>query len=347
MKRREFIRLACAVGVLAATRPRTAWAVEPHKMYRIAILHPSHPLSDLTENGRIKYYREFFHELRRLGYIEGKNLVVERYSGEGRIDHYPKLAREAAARNPDVIFVITNGMADVLKEVTSTIPIVALTADPVPSSPVQPGLVKNLARPGGNITGVSVDAGLALWEKRLQLFREVVPTISKLAIVGIKTNPEAAQMRETTEKAGIGIVGPFYMEKGTDDEYREVFATISQSGANALFVGGNAELVTKRQLIAELAAKHRLPAIFGQAHQEIADPAGLVPRRRAVVGDAIDELLVLGADAPVGARLLAAGEHRQQVGAAFDRAGFALVGTRSHVERARSGAARVAPEACI
>jgi len=231
-------------------------------MYRIAILHPSHPVSDLAENGRIRYYREFFRELRQLGYIEGKNLVVERYSGEGRIDHYPKLAREAAARNPDVIFVITNGMADVLKEVTSTIPIVALTADPVPSSPVQPGLVKNLARPGGNITGVSVDAGLALWEKRLQLFREVVPTISKLAIVGIKTNPEAAQMRETTEKAGIGIVGPFYMEKGTDDEYREVFATISQSGANALFVGGNAELVTKRQLIAELAAKHRLPAIY-------------------------------------------------------------------------------------
>jgi len=257
MKRREFIRLACAVGVMAATRPRTAWAGEPHKMYRIAILHPSHPLSDLTENGRIKYYREFFHELRQLGYVEGKNLVVERFSGEGRLDHYPELVREAAARNPDAIFVITNLMAGLLKEATSTIPIVALTADPVGTD-----LVTSLARPGGSITGVSVDAGHELWEKRLQLFREVVPTISKLAIVGIKTNPEAAQMRETTEKAGIGIVGPFYMEKGTDDEYREVFATISQSGANALFVGGNAELVTKRQLIAELAAKHRLPAMY-------------------------------------------------------------------------------------
>src|SRR5215831_5902004 len=131
MRRREFIGLACGVSVLAATASRAAWAVEPHKMYRIAILHPSHPLSDLTESGRIKYYREFFHELRQLGYIEGKNLVVERFSGEGRIDRYPELAREAAARNPDVIFVITNGMADVLKNVTSTIPIVALTADPV------------------------------------------------------------------------------------------------------------------------------------------------------------------------------------------------------------------------
>ena len=262
MKRREFIGLVCCVSVLTTAASRAAWAVEPHKIYRIEILHPSHPVSDLTENGRIKYYREFFHELRRLGYIEGKNLVVERYSGEGRIDHYPELAREAAARTPDVIFAITNGMVDLLKEVTSTIPIVALTADPIQSSPVQPGLVKNLARPGGNITGVSVDAGLALWEKRLQLFREVVPTMSKLAIVGIEKNPEAAKMQETTEKAGIGIVGPFYMKEGTDDEYREVFATISQSGANAVFVGGNAELVTKRRLIAELAAKHRLPAIY-------------------------------------------------------------------------------------
>jgi ABC-type uncharacterized transport system substrate-binding protein len=257
MKRREFIGLICGLSLLAATTSRPAWAVEPHKMYRIAIVHPSHPVSDLTENGRIKYYREFFHELRQLGYIEGKNLVVERSSGEGRIDHYPELAREAVAHNPDVIFAITNLMAGLLKEATSTIPIVALTADPVHSS-----LVTGLARPGGNVTGVSVDAGLELWEKRLQLLREVIPTISKLAIVGIEKNPEAAAMQETTEKAGIGVVGPFYMSKGTDDEYREAFATISQSGANALFVGGNAEQVTKRQLIAELAAKHRLAAIY-------------------------------------------------------------------------------------
>ena len=86
MKRREFIRLACCTSVLAATTSRTAWAVEPHKMYRLAILHPSHPVSDLSENGHIKYYRELFHELRQLGYIEGKNLVVERFSGEGRVD---------------------------------------------------------------------------------------------------------------------------------------------------------------------------------------------------------------------------------------------------------------------
>jgi len=183
MRRREFIKLACGVSVLASTRSRAALAVEQHKMYRIAILHPSHPLSDLTEKGRIKYYREFFHELRQLGYIEGKNLVVERFSGEGRVDHYPELAREAVAHNPDVIFAITNLMAGLLKEATSTIPIVALTADPV-----QLGLVTSMARPGGNITGVSVDAGLELWGKRLQLFRE-----------GRPDNIEIGNLRHTKE----------------------------------------------------------------------------------------------------------------------------------------------------
>ena len=256
MKRREFIGLACGASV--ATTSRAAWAVEPHKVYRIAMLHPSHPVSDLTENSGLNYYREFFLELRRLGYIEGKNLVVERFSGEGRVDHYPELAREAAARNPNVIFAVTNEMAAVLKEVTSTIPIVAFIADPVQSS-----LATSMARPGRNITGVSVDTGPELSGKRLQLLREVVPTISKLAIVGSpKDNIEVPAMQEATEKAGIGVVGPFYLNKGTNDEYREVFATISRSGANALFVDGSPENVTKRQLAGQLAAKYRLPAIY-------------------------------------------------------------------------------------
>jgi hypothetical protein len=115
MKRREFIGLAFGTVVLPATTSRVAWAVEP---YRIALLHPSRPVSELTENSRLNYWREFFHELRQLGYIEGNNLVVERFSGEGRVDHHPELAREAAARNPNVIFAITHWMVRPLKEAT-------------------------------------------------------------------------------------------------------------------------------------------------------------------------------------------------------------------------------------
>ena len=265
MRRREFITL---VGGAVAS-PLVARAQQPAKVYRLAMLHPSHPVSDLTENGRLKYYREFNHELRRLGYIEGKNLVVERFSGEGRVDHYPELAREVAARNPDVIFAVTPWMVGLVREATSTIPIVAFTSDPV-----QSGLVTSMARPGGNITGVSVDTGPELWDKRLQLLREVVRTISRLAILGVQKSPEATAMQKATEKSGIGVVGPFYLNRGSNDECREVFATISRSGANALFVDGSAETTTKRQLIAELAAKHRLPAIY--AYRVFVEAGGLM-----------------------------------------------------------------------
>ena len=183
--------------------------------------------------------------------------MVERFSGEARVDHYAELAREAAARNPNVIFAITHWIAGPLKEATSTIPIVAITSDPV-----QAGLVTSMARPGGNITGVSADPGLELWEKRLQLFREVVPTISKLAILAVQKNKEVTVIQATAEKAGLGVIGLFYVDKGSDDGYREVFATMSQSGANALFFDDAPEHITKRQLIGELAAKYRLPAIY-------------------------------------------------------------------------------------
>ena len=164
--------------------PLSARAQQSTKVYRIAILHPSHPVSELTENSHFKYYREFFYELRQLGYTEGNNLMVDRFSGEGRVDHYSELAREAAARNPNVFFAITNYMVGPLKEVTSTIPIVALTADPV-----QLGLVTSMARPGGNITGVSVDAGLELWGKRLQLFREGRPDNIEIGNRGRRKKP--------------------------------------------------------------------------------------------------------------------------------------------------------------
>lgn len=123
----------------------------------------------------------FFLEIRRLGYVEGKNLVIERYSGEGRAETYPKLARDVAASNPDLILAFTNWMVTPVKEATSTIPIVAMTSDPV-----QAGLVTSMSRPGGNLTGVSVEVGLEIWGKRLELFREIVPTISKLAILGLR-----------------------------------------------------------------------------------------------------------------------------------------------------------------
>src|SRR5437763_763256 len=100
MRRREFITLVGAVTML----PLIARAQQSTKVYRIALLHPSHPVSELTETSWIPYWRAFFQELRQLGYVEGHNLTVERFSGEGRIENYPKLARDVADRNPNVVF---------------------------------------------------------------------------------------------------------------------------------------------------------------------------------------------------------------------------------------------------
>jgi ABC-type uncharacterized transport system substrate-binding protein len=253
MRRREFIAFIGVVSIL----PRAARSQQSTKVYRIAILHPSHPITELNERSRFRYYREFFRELRQLGYVEGQNLVIERFSGEGRVDNYPKLARDVAARNPDLVFAITVSLIAPLKETTSTIPIVAMTSDPV-----RHGIAASIARPGGNITGVTIDAGLELWAKRIQLLRELVPTISKLGILAIRTNPEGAAMQEAAEKAGIAVVGPSYVDNGSEEEYRNLFATMSQAGADALFVDESPEHITKRQLIGELAAQYRIPTIY-------------------------------------------------------------------------------------
>jgi putative tryptophan/tyrosine transport system substrate-binding protein len=253
MRRREFIAFIGVVSIL----PRAARSQQSTKVHRIAILHPSHPVTEFTELSRFRYWREFFRELRQLGYVEGQNLVIERFSGEGRVDNYPKLARDVAARNPVLVFAISPPLIVPLKQTTSTIPIVAMTSDPV-----SPGIAASIARPGGNITGVTVDAGLELWAKRLQLLRELVPTISNLGILAVRTNPEGAAMQGAVENAGITVVGPFFVENGSDEEYRNVFATVSQAGVDALFVDASPIHITKRQMIAELAAKYRIPTIY-------------------------------------------------------------------------------------
>ena len=111
MRRREFIAFIGAVSIL----PRAARSQQSTKVYRIALLHPSHPVSELAEHSRFRYWREFFQELRQLGYVEGHNLVIERFSAEGRVEIYPKLARDASVGNPDLVFAISDQLVAALK----------------------------------------------------------------------------------------------------------------------------------------------------------------------------------------------------------------------------------------
>ena len=133
---------------------------------------PASKVDQVTINGH-PIYRAFFEELSRLGYVEGQNLAVERYSAEGRVERYAGLAREVVGSHPDLIFAPNGALALLLKSATTTIPIVTITADPVAM-----GLVPSVAHPGGNITGVTSDAGLELYGKRLGLLVEAVPKLS-------------------------------------------------------------------------------------------------------------------------------------------------------------------------
>src|ERR1700745_860407 len=128
----------------------------------------------MNEGGTASVYRAFFQRLRRLGYVEGQNLVVERYSGGSRAEHYAELAREIVRGSPDFIF--TTAWARQFKAATDTIPVVALSGDPVAW-----GFAASLPRPGGNITGATLDAGVDIVGKYLELLREMVPAASRIA----------------------------------------------------------------------------------------------------------------------------------------------------------------------
>jgi putative tryptophan/tyrosine transport system substrate-binding protein len=144
MRRRDLI-----AGLLLAATMGPAQAQRNAKIYRIAIVDPVSPVTELTEAGGLPYYSGLFEELRQLGYLEGHNLLIERFSGGGRAERNPELARDVVRRNPELIFAVGTRMVLDLKAATTTIPIVGMVADPV-----NYGVVSSLARPGGNIPGL-------------------------------------------------------------------------------------------------------------------------------------------------------------------------------------------------
>src|SRR6478752_2405715 len=202
MRRRNLI-----FGLLAVATTRGAQAQQTGKVYRIALAHPTAPVADINQASKGSLaIPAIFEELTRLGYVEGRNLLIERYSGEGRAPPYPDLARQIVSRNPDLIVAISSFFVLDVKAATSTIPVVAIFADPIAF-----GIVPSLARPGGNITGISVDvAGGDIWPKRMQLLKEVVPQISRLGLLRTRKARERfdAESRENALRNSISVVGP-------------------------------------------------------------------------------------------------------------------------------------------
>ena len=267
MKRRDF-----TIGLLLAAAARSARAQELARQGRIAIVVSSGPITSISENGT-RPWQEFFAELGRLGDIERQNLSVERYSGEGQPQGFADLAREVVSRNPDVIVAIGPPITLAITAATGTIPIVAT------GTHTSPGVVPNLARPGGNMTGARVE-GLEINGKRLQILKEAVPSASDVAFLDIRTFWDSIggqEVREELRRASrlleISLTDRL-VEESTPSEYQRVFAEIAQKPLDAMIVSGVSELFPYRQLIADLAAKNRLPAIY--AWRDYVEAGGLM-----------------------------------------------------------------------
>jgi putative ABC transport system substrate-binding protein len=256
MKRRTFITL---IGG-AASWPLVARAQQSAKMKRIAMVHPSEPAASMVANYH-RAYRAFFDELSRAGYIEGKNLVVERYSAGGQSDRFAPLAHDVVDKRPDAIYLVDGTLALTFKAATTTIPIVTSSSDPVAM-----GLVSNIARPGGNITGTSVDAGLEIWGKRIGLLKEILPKLSIVCIVMPSRRswegPYSSAIRQSAKEASITLNGVVFDGKIDEAAYQRAFAAFEQDKSDAVMFPEGSVHFTNRVTIVELAAKYRLPALY-------------------------------------------------------------------------------------
>jgi putative ABC transport system substrate-binding protein len=254
MRRRNLL-----LGLFAVATMGGAHAQQSGKVHRIAYARPAGDPIYFTETAGTAVNRAIFKELRRLGYVEGDNLLIERFSGEGRAAHFSDLVQDVVRRKPDVIISTTTFLTLDFKAATTTIPIVGIFA-----FPVEAGIVPSLARPGGNITGVAIDIGGDQWGKRVQLLRQVVPHLTKLAVLETREVRDTweADMPELSRRWAVSFVGPPLNHPVNEAEYRRVFASLAQAGADGIMLDDSVENVANLKLIVELAEKYRLPALY-------------------------------------------------------------------------------------
>jgi putative ABC transport system substrate-binding protein len=265
MKRRDFLFLA----TMLSSAVRYASAQQSAQKKRLAAIGLQ-KVEDLNI-GRDPNATIFLKELQRLGYAEGKNLIIDRW--QYHVGRREEIAREVVGAKPDVIACIGTPMALSLKAATTTIPIVAITGDPI-----RFGLVSQLARPGGNITGVSVDAGVEVWAKRLELLSRAVPKMANVVFVsteGTWTTPGGQVVRDAAQKLGISLVRGAVKSPFGEAEYRNTFSSLQRGQLDGVVLSdeGPAHLPNK-SLIDQLIQQMRLPAIF--TYPEFVEAGGLM-----------------------------------------------------------------------
>ena len=227
---------------------------------RIAFVHTGVPVAEQNETSRTMWVRTFFAELRRLGLVEGSNAVIERFSGEGSSARYAALAADVVSRKPDVIVANSSPLVKVFQAATTTIPIVAIVSDPIAS-----GLVSSLARPGANLTGVSVDAGPGIAAMRLQILKEAVPAAARIAYL--------VEAQSEVQRSGVAVTTKL-LAAVDEPHLRRAFAEMVDAKVGAVLMSTSGSFIAQRALIIELAAKHRLPVIY--AYRQSVEEGGLM-----------------------------------------------------------------------
>ena len=264
---RLILAVILMLGHLAA--PPAGDAQQPVKLPRIGMLltfSPEHPETRASLD-------QFRQALSELGHVEGRNIVIEYRSAKGRAEQFPALAAELVRLKVDLIVASSTAEALAAKQATTTIPIVVITMH----DPVKDGLVASLARPGGNVTG-STFLGPELVAKRLELLKEAVPRVSRVAALwhssahGERTRQDMVKEIEGAARA-LGVQLQLVKVEAPND-LASAFSAVTRGRADALIVLPSAMLFGERRRIVDLAAQHRLPAAYNA--REYVDLGGLM-----------------------------------------------------------------------
>ena len=268
---KSVIHLTLGAILLALNFP--AEAQQSKKVSRIGFLGAA---SASSQASRLDAFRQ---ALRELGYTEGKNIAVEYRFADGDFERLPDLASELVRLNVDTIIPQSTPAALAVKQATATIPIVFVAV----GDAVSMGLVGSLARPGGNITGISSMTGPELYGKHMEILKETVPKLTRVAVLSTPTtsiSPFALREIETVARALKMSLQP--LEARSPDEYNTAFAAAIKGRADAILIVSNPMFLNDRTRLADLATKSRLPAIYGVL--EHAEAGGLM----AYAADRVD-----------------------------------------------------------
>ena len=262
MKKAAVLSILSAVVLLAVAV--IAEAQQPKKVPRIGYLTASTPVAQLPGTEALR------EGLREFGYVEGQNIAIEFRYAEEKPEQLPALAAEMVRLKVDVIVTGGPTATRTAKETTNTVPIV-MSQD---SDPVGNGFVASLARPGGNITGLAT-LSPELSGKRLELLKEIVPKLNRVAVLGTSTNPGNAQGLKETELAAKAFRMQLqYLDVRDPKDIEIAFREASREQADAVLVLGGPVVLPQRTKVAELAVKNRLPAIYNRP--EFVEAGGLV-----------------------------------------------------------------------